>query len=199
MTEILLEPDKFFARTRARPPRPWLGYGVAFLATLLAALAGQLAARNLPSPSILGSSWLWLVVGAAIGSLVAWGFFGFLFHLASGLGPRAFELAGWVYAPGVVLGLVLLATAALFPVEATLPPPPSDPGQIRAWLKAYQAATHAALYHQIARGVGVVGMAWGAWILYAGARVFAGKRAALLTGLYLAVEGLLLAAGYLLG
>jgi hypothetical protein len=42
-------------------------------------------------------------------------------------------------------------------------------------------------------------MAWGAWILYAGARVFAGKRAALLTGLYLAVEGLLLAAGYLLG
>ena len=188
MTDLLLEPARFFERTKERPPRPWLGYLVALLATLVSMLANELATRELPSPQALGQSWIWQFVGLVLGSLIVWGFFGFVFHLLTGLGARAFELAGWVFAPGVVLGLAVLAVAALFPVEAKLPPPPADLGAIREWLKGYQAAVHASIYGQVSRWSGVLGTLWGAWILHAGARTFAAKRAALVTGVYLAIQ-----------
>ncbi len=188
MTEVLLEPTKFFEKTKERPPRPWLGYSVVLLASLVSTLASRIATRELPSPSAFGPNWVWEVVGVIVGSLAVWGLLGFLLHLLTGLGPRAFELAGWTFAPGIVLGLVVLAVAALVPVEAKLPPPPTEFDQLRDWLKGYEAAIRASTYGQVSRVGGILGTLWGAWILYAGTRVFAEKRAALVVGVFLAIE-----------
>ncbi len=187
MTEVLLEPYKFFARAKERPARPWLGYLVVLLASLLSGLASQLAVRNLPSPPALGSPWVWTAIGIALGSLLVWGIFGFVVHLLTGLGGRAFELVGWASAPGVLTGLALLAVAALFPVEASLPPPPADPAELGGWLRTYQATIQAAPFSQISQLLALIGTLWGAWILYAGARTFAPSRAKLVVGVYLAV------------
>jgi len=187
MTEVLLEPYKFFARAKERPARPWLGYLVVLLASLLSGLASQLAVRNLPSPPALGSPWVWTAIGIALGSLLVWGIFGFVVHLLTGLGGRAFELVGWASAPGVLTGLALLAVAALFPVEASLPPPPADPAELGGWLRTYQATIQAAPFSRISQLLALIGTLWGAWILYAGARTFAPSRAKLVVGVYLAV------------
>ncbi len=187
MTEVLLEPYKFFARAKERPARPWLGYLVVLLASLLSGLASQLAVRNLPSPPALGSPWVWMAIGIALGSLLVWGIFGFVVHLLTGLGGRAFELVGWASAPGVLTGLALLAVAALFPVEASLPPPPADPAELGGWLRTYQATIRAAPFSQISQLLALIGTLWGAWILYAGAQTFAPSRAKLVVGVYLAV------------
>jgi len=197
VTEVLLEPYKFFARAKERPARPWLGYLVVLLASLLSGLASQLATRNLPAPPVLGPTWVWTAIGIAIGSLVVWGVLGFVLHLLTGLGGRAFELAGWVFAPGVLTGLALLAAAAVFPIEARLPPPPSDPAELGSWLRTYQAAVHAAPYSRISQLLGLLGTLWGAWILYAGARTFVPQRANLVIGVYLAVMLLFLLLGVL--
>lgn len=199
MTEVLLEPKAFFERAKARPPRPWLGYLVVLLASLLAGMANQLATRELPSPPFLGPNGLFLLVGVVLGSLFLWGLLGFVFHLVSGLGARAFELAGWASAPGVVTGLVLLAAAALFPVQANLPPPPADPVELREWLEAYQAAIRASTYTQIGRWAGVLNLLWSTWIVYVGGQVFAEKRAVWLTAVYLVLGALLTAGGFFLG
>ncbi len=197
MTEVLLEPYKFFARAKERPARPWLGYLVVLLASLLSGLASQLAVRNLPSPPALGSPWVWTAIGIALGSLLVWGIFGFVVHLLTGLGGRAFELVGWASAPGVLTGLALLAVAALFPVEASLPPPPADPAELGGWLRTYQATIQAAPFSQISQLLALIGTLWGAWILYAGARTFAPSRAKLVVGVYLAVMLVFLLLGVL--
>jgi len=193
MMEVLLEPTKFFEKAKERPPRPWISYLVVLLAGLISALASQLAARDLPAPTLFGPSWLWLLVGVLIGSLILWGIFGFLLHLLTGLGARAYEIAGWTFAPGVVLGLVLLALAALFPIEARLPPPPPplEIAQLKDWMHGYEAAVRASLFSQVSRWLNLIGVLWGAWILYAGVRVFAAKRATLVVSLYLAIQAAL--------
>ncbi len=187
MNKALLKPAEFFLRARERPPRPWQGYLVVFAAYLLSGAANQLATRNLPNPTLLGPSWVWMAIGVVIGSLVLWGLLGFLLHLLTGLGARAFELAGWIFAPGIVTGLGLLVVAALFPVEASLPPPPTDPNQLTPWLRQYQSAVHTSTFAQAGRVLGLLGMLWGAWILYHGTRVLAERKAALVVALYLLV------------
>ncbi len=198
MTEVLLEPIKFFARIQERPARPWLGYLVVLLASLLSGLASQLAVRGLPSPPALGSPWVWTVIGIALGSLFVWGVFGFVTHLLTGLGGRAFELVGWAFAPGVLTGLALLAVAALFPVEASLPPPPADPAELGGWLRAYQATIQASSFSKISQLLGLLGTLWGAWILYAGARTFAPGREKPVVGVYLGAMLLFLLLGVFL-
>jgi hypothetical protein len=196
MIDVLLEPVKFFEKTRERPPRPWLGYLVVLLTSLLTGLASQLATRELSSPPTFGPNWLWMLIGIVLGSLIMWGLFGFIFHLVTGLGARAFELAGWAFAPGVVMGLLLLAVAALFPIQGNLPPPPADPGHLRDWLHAYQAAVRASTYTQVSRWAGLLSVLWSAWIVYAGGRVFAEKRAVLLVVVFLVIEALFMIPGF---
>ena len=199
MMDVLLEPVKFFEKTRERPPRPWLGYLVVFLTSFLSGLASQLATRTLHAPQGFGPSWLWMLVGVVLGSLIMWGLFGFIFHLVTGLGARAFELAGWAFAPGVVVGLLLLAVAALYPIQASLPPAPADPSQLKDWLHAYQAAVRNSTYTQVGRWAGVLSVLWSAWIVYAGGRVFAEKRAVLLVVIFLVIEALFMVPGFLFG
>ena len=198
MTEVLLEPLKFFSRIKERPARPWLGYLVVLLASLLSGLASQLAVRNFPSPPALGSPWVWTAIGIALGSLLVWGIFGFVVHLLTGLGGRAFELVGWASAPGVLTGLALLAVAALFPVEASLPPPPADPAELGGWLRTYQATIQASSFSKISQLLGLLGTLWGAWILYTGTRTFAPGREKPVVGVYLGAMLLFLLLGVFL-
>ncbi len=188
MTEVLLEPTKFFEKTKERPPRPWLGYSVVFLASLVSTLASRIATRELPSPSAFGPNWVWEVVGVIVGSLAVWGLLGFLPHLLTGLGPRAFELAGWVFAPWAVLGPPLLMLSALIPVEARLAPLPDDPALRAAWLDAYQTAVQTSFSVQLVHWARTLRVLWGGWILYAGVRTLAPKRAVLATGAYLILQ-----------
>ncbi len=199
MMDVLLEPVKFFEKTRERPPRPWLGYLVAVLASLVPGLASLVASRELGNPVGFGPSWLWMLLGALVAGLFFWGLFGVAFHFATGLGARAFELAGWAFAPGVVVGLLLLAVGALFPIQADLPPRPTDPSQFENWFRAYQTAVRASTYTQVSRWAGVLSVLWSAWIVYAGGRVFAEKRAVLLVVIFLVIEAFFMVPGFFFG
>ena len=188
MIELLLEPAKFFARKKDERPRPWIAYLYVLAATTFGMLASQLAERNLPPPPGLGGSLQWLIlgIGTVIASLVVWGLLGFVIHLLTGLGARAFELAGWAFAPAVVTSLVAVAVAAVFPIQASVPPPPADPAELRDWMKTYQAAVQHSTFYQANRILGLLGNLWSAALLYLGTKTFAEKRAALVAGVYLA-------------
>ncbi len=188
MIEVLFQPKAFFSRLAEKAPRVWPAFGVYFLALLVTAVGSQLALRNLASPVAFGSPWLWAVVGSLPAAFVMWGLFGFVVMLASGSGARAFEVVGWAAAPSLVLGLVLLAAGALFPVQGTVPPAPSDPAQLAEWMKSYQAVVQASTFTQISRTLALLALLWSSWIVYAGLGVFARARAALGAGVYLLLQ-----------
>ena len=188
MTEVLFQPYAFFEKLRQRPPRVWAAYGVYLLATLLTAVASQLAVRALAAPVPMGNPWIWTLLGAPLAALVMWGIFGFVVMLISGAGSRAYEVVGWAAAPSVVAGLLLLVAAALFPVQGTVPPAPSDPALMAEWLKSYQAVVQASTFTQISRTLALLALLWSSWIVYAGLGVFARARAALGAGVYLLLQ-----------
>jgi len=189
MIELLLEPAKFFARKKDESPRPWIAYLYVLAATALGMLASQLAERNLPAN--LGFSgaaeWAIYAVGTLLTSLIVWGILGFLIHLLTGLGARAFEIAGWAFAPAVVTSLVAVAVAAVFPIQGDIPPMPEDPAELRDWMNTYRSVLQSSLFYQANRVLGLLGSLWSAALLYLGTKTFAEKRAALVTGIYLAV------------
>ncbi len=188
MMEVLFQPQVFFSRLKEKTPSIWTAFMVYFLAVLLASLGSQLATRELPSPVTFGNPWLLVFVGSFLAALLMWGFFGFVVMLVSGIGARAFEVVGWAAAPSLVAGLVMLAAGALFPVQGTVPPPPSDPTQMGEWMKAYQAVVQSGVYTQISRALGIVALLWSTWIVYAGVGVFARARATIAAGAYLVIQ-----------
>jgi len=188
MVEVLFQPHVFFSRLKEKRPSIWTAFGVYFLSIFLAAMSSQLALRELPSPVTFGNPWLWTAIGSLIAALIVWGLFGFIIMLISGTGSRAFEVVGWAAAPSLVIGLIMLAVAALFPASGTVPPPPSDPTQMADWMKAYQTVVQASTYSQISRILGLAALLWSSWILFAGIQVFARTRAAISAGVYLALQ-----------
>ena len=188
MIELLLAPYRFFERAQGHPPRPWLGLLVAALANLTVLLAYELATRELPKTAAFSASGPWRAVDLLLGIPLSWGLLGLVLHFLTGLGPRAFELAGWVFAPWAVLGPPLLMVSALIPVEARLAPFPDDPALRAAWLDAYQRAVQTSFSVQLAHWARALRVLWGGWILYAGVRTLAPKRAVLATGAYLILQ-----------
>jgi len=189
MLELILEPTKFFHRKKEEKPRPWAAFLYAFVAILLNSLAFELATRNLPSPMGFAGpvKWLVYVAAALVVGLVIWGVLGLIIHLLTGLGARAFELAGWTFVPSVVTALVALAVAAVFPVQGDLPPYPEDPRAMGEWIRAYNALVQSSLFSRVNLFLDVASGLWSAALLYLGLKVLAPKRAVLVTAVYLLI------------
>ncbi|MCL6569218.1 MAG: YIP1 family protein [Meiothermus silvanus] len=178
MGDLLIAPRAFFERLKASKPTlfaPWL---VAVLASLLASLANVVATRFLPSLSF-GSPLVFAVLGGIIFGLLAWGIYGLVLRLLAGAESRAWEVAGWASLPGVVVGLVLLPLAALFPVSGNLAAPPglTDAEALREWTAQYTALVRGATFSRVAQGASVVGGIWSVGLTYVALRVLVPQRA----------------------
>jgi len=171
-----------------RSPRIWTAYGVFFLGIMVAAIASQLAARNLPASTTFASPWAMAIIGALVGSLIMWCLIGLLVMLLSGTGSRSFEIAGWSGAAMLTAGLALLVLAAFFPIHGSVPPVPTDAKQLADWMKQYQYVVQHSTYGRFSRWFSLLGMLWGAWIIYGGVLVFNRARAALTAGMYAGLE-----------
>jgi hypothetical protein len=88
-------------------------------------------------------------------------------------------VAGWASLPGVVVGLVLLPLAALFPVSGNLAAPPSltDADALQQWTAQYTALVRGATFSRVAQGLSVVGGIWSVGLTYVALRVLVPQRA----------------------
>lgn len=183
MTEILFNPKEFFLRLKDRPPALGGPVLLVLLASFLAGLVEVLATRLLPSPFPMGGGLARALglLGAALGGVAVWGILGLILRLLAGPRARAWEVLGWTSAPGVVLGLVLLPVAALWPISGNLPEPPS-PDQVQAfqdWLKAYEGLRQASLYQRLFQALNVLTTFWSLALIYLGLRTLVPERALL--------------------
>ncbi|WP_018465069.1 YIP1 family protein [Calidithermus timidus] len=185
MLEVLIQPTRFFQALRERKPNLLPPLLVVVAALVLTAAAGQISIRLLP-PLFPGGATLQLtfsLAGALFFGLVVWAVGGGLIRLLAGEGSRAWELYGWASFPTLVLALVLLPLAALFPVTGDLAPPPplSDAEALQSWQREYQELVASAPGSRIQQFLSVLATLWSLWIIYSGLRVLAPARALLTT------------------
>ncbi|RIH88231.1 YIP1 family protein [Calidithermus roseus] len=183
MLEVLIQPTRFFEALRERKPNLLPPLLVVVGALVLTAVAGQISLRLLPA-LFPGGAMLQLIfslVGALFFGLVVWAIGGGLIRLLAGEGSRAWELYGWASVPALVLALVLLPLAALFPVTGDLTPPPplTDAEALRRWQREYQDLVASAPGTRIQQVLSALATLWSLWIIYSGLRVLAPARAVL--------------------
>ncbi|PZA07956.1 MULTISPECIES: YIP1 family protein [unclassified Meiothermus] len=177
MGDLLIAPRAFFERLKDSQPALFAPLLVAVLASVLTNLAGVLANRLLPSPGF-GSPLVFAILGGIVFGVVTWGVYGLILRVLAGAESRAWEVAGWASLPGVVVGLMLLPVAALFPITGNLGAPPSlgEAEALQEWAKQYAALVRGAPFTWIAQGVSVIGGIWGIGLIYAALRVLAPQR-----------------------
>ena len=178
MGDLLTAPRAFFEQLKGRPPALLVPALIAVLATLLASLANVVATRLLPSLSF-GSPLVFALLGGIVFGLVSWGVYGLVLRMLAGAESRAWEVAGWASLPGVVMGLVLLPIAALFPITGNLAAPPSlgDAEALREWTAQYSGLVRGATFSRIAQVLSVVGGFWSIGLTYVALRVLVPQRA----------------------
>jgi hypothetical protein len=185
MFEVLTQPACFFEALRERKPNLLPPLLVVVVALLLTAAAGQLSIRLLPAlfPGGVTLQLVFSLIGALLLGLVVWAIGGGLIRLLAGEGSRAWELYGWASVPALVLALVSLPLAALFPVTGNLSPAPSlsDAEALRRWQREYQDLVTSAPGTRIQQVLNVLATLWSLWIVYSGLRVLAPARAVLAT------------------
>lgn len=199
MLEILTQPGGFFQRLSARKPNLVMPFLIVVAGVTLSVVSQALLTRLLPIPGGFALQAAFGIIGGLVFGILMWGVLGLVIRLLAGADARAWEVYGWSLVPSLLMGLVLLPVAALFPVTGDLPPAPAltDAEALRAWQKQFQEVVRSGLGTQVVRVLGLLATLWSLWLLYAGLRVFAPARAVLATvvvgaiGLGLAVWGFL--------
>lgn len=199
MLEVLTQPSRFFQGLSERKPNLVAPFLIVVFGVTLSVVGQVFLTRLLPVPGGFAVQAAFAIVGGLIFGILIWGVLGLLIRWLAGADSRAWEVYGWSLTPGLLIGLILLPLAALFPVTGDLPPTPplTDVEALRAWQKQFQELVRGATGTQIFRVLSLLATLWSLWLLYSGLRVFAPARAVLATAavailsLGLAVWGLL--------
>jgi hypothetical protein len=192
MLDVLLQPTNFFRALSERKPNLVAPFFIVVAAAVAASLGQALLTRLLPSP-IPGGVAVQLVlalVGGVVGGMVAWGLGGLVVRLLAGPDSRAWEVYGWASVPGLLVGLVAIPLAALFPITGDLPPIPplTDVEAFQAWQRAYRQLIWEATGFRILQGLSLLSALWSFGIIWSALKVLAPAKALVTTLVIAAVS-----------
>jgi hypothetical protein len=186
MLEVLSQPHRFFQAMLERKPNLTLPLLLALTSFVLAGLGQTLAGRLLPALFNLGpvAQYAIAIASVLVFGLLVFGVGGAVIRLLAGPDSRAWEVYGWSFAPGLLVGLVMLPLGALLPITGDLPPPPalSDQTAVQEWTRSLNKITGSAAFTRIVQVLGILGNLWAFWIVWSGLRLTAPSRAAIATG-----------------
>lgn len=185
MLDAITQPYRFFQMLSERKPNLTMPLVLALVSFTLAGVAQTLASRLLPSVFPISPAVQYLI---AVASVVMFGLLifavgGAVIRLIAGADSRAWEIYGWSFVPGLLVGLVLLPLGALMPITGDVPPAPplTDQEAAREWGRQLGKVVSSASFTRISQVLGMVGNLWALWIIWSGLRVTAPSRAAFAT------------------
>lgn len=216
LPDLITRPRSFFEALRSLPPRNGRYLWLVLLTGLVTGLYAALSQRPLQDalstlPGLPGGSSFALVtgvVGGVLSSLVMWLLLWGLGSLGAGREGRAGEVFGASFVPSLVISLILLPLAALFPLQVNVAPPNFsglEGAELSAAIQRYSAELQRDLGRQPLSILGNVltyaALAWQFYLAWLGFGVLTGDRARALRGtlIPLAVLGVLALALWLLG
>lgn len=185
MLEVLSQPYRFFRALQERKPNLTIPFVLVLVSFVLTGIAQTLASRLLPALFNLGPV---AQYGIATASVVLFGLLiftvgGAIIRLLAGPDSRAWEVYGWSFVPGLLMGLVLLPLGAILPITGDVPPPPAltDQEAAREWSRQLGRVISSSPFTRITQVLSIVGNVWALWVIWSGLRVTAPSRAAIAT------------------
>lgn len=181
MLDAITQPYRFFQMLSQRKPNLTMPLVLALLSFTLAGIAQTLASRLLPSffPISPAVQYLLAVASVVVFGLLVFAVGGTVIRLIAGPDSRAWEIYGWSFMPGLLVGLLMLPLGALMPITGDVPPAPAltDQEAAREWGRGLGKIISNSSYTRITQGLGIVSNLWALWIIWSGLRVTAPSRA----------------------
>lgn len=202
---LIVQPHHFFRQLLDRPLQWWVPLGMVLSASWLRYVAYGIWTRNLPpilSDQLIQSfsagtggiqNWvILLLIGLMSWPLLSWGVNGWIIQWLTHSQRRAWQLAGWTQWPLVLVGLIMVGAAGLWPATGRVIPftqfvafRPEEPllNQYLTWLNLYGQALSGEVFLQVLFWFVLAGSLGSLWLLYWGVKSLAPQKAVLTTSL----------------
>ena len=181
MLDAITQPYRFFQMLSQRKPNLTMPLVLALVSFTLVGIAQTLASRLLPSffPISPLLQYLLATASVVVFGLLIFAVGGAVIRLAAGADSRAWEIYGWSFVPGLLVGLLLLPLGALMPITGDVPPAPAltDQEAVREWSRGIGRIISNSSYTRIAQVLGILSNLLALWIIWSGLRVTAPSRA----------------------
>ncbi|WP_299490882.1 hypothetical protein [Acaryochloris sp. IP29b_bin.137] len=202
---LIVYPQRFFRQLFDHPLNLWVSLGIALCANWLRWIALGVWTRNLlpiiPTdiwPSIStspGETQYWIgsiLIGLVGWPFLSWGIYGGIIQLLTGRQWRAWQLVGWTLWPLILVGLMMVGAAWLWPATGSVipfaqfvmyRPEESLLNQYLTWLNLYRQALSGQIFLHLLFWAVLAGSLWSLWLLYWGVKSLAPQKAVLTTSI----------------